>query len=352
MANDKVYYLAPDLGNSYTDVITPTGSLVTFPSLISPGRVRRYHYNFDAGNEKSSYMDNMLLTDSEGSFFVGHAAYDNADPSKIKLAHDQGQSLGLKEKLLKVAMGLSLPQSCQVKLVLGHPYSDADLAGDMAKMAMGRHEYTLNGLEYGIDVVEVDTISQPVAAFLGYVTGSDGKALPQYADLLSTPVVVIDIGGGTWDVCWIEKNGRTGRLEVKDHLSGSDRFGVWYALQIAQEEIYARYQIKKELVDLEYELDGTKTKINLDGKMVDVQQIKDNALAQAAADGITFTTNLHPALIRSKIGKVISTGGGSIKFKPYLLTHYDALFGDRYCFASKDLIARGQHSKAQRLWGR
>ncbi|MCK4260962.1 MAG: hypothetical protein KAX49_18440 [Halanaerobiales bacterium] len=305
---EKVHIFAPDLGNSYTDFVHPESlKVLSIPSLVAPARATRYSFKFnDLGKDnqgKSGRLKDLVLQTDEGTFFIGHTAFLKAGASKVKLSHDTEQSLFIKDKMLKTSMALSLPEVCQVKLLLGHPYSESHLAQRFVEMAMGEHCYKLNGKEYCHEVLEVETIAQPVAAFRGIVTDLNGKPKKEYASLFKVPVVVGDIGGGTFDICWIEINIVTGELEVIDHLSGSERLGVWYGLELISEEIFMRYGVKKPLVELEYELKGNKTEVNIDGKMVEIKSIKTAMYKQTADDILTYATNLWPESDKKRIGK-------------------------------------------------
>lgn len=81
-------------------------------------------------------------------------------------------------------MGLTLPPKCKVNLVLGHPYSDTSIVPAMVEMAKGMHEYALNRN--------------------GVLSPSVRGCCLVAADLLRRPVQVVDMDGGTLDVCWIE----------------------------------------------------------------------------------------------------------------------------------------------------
>lgn len=352
-----VHILAPDLGNSYTDFVNPKDlSLVSIPSLVAPARATRYSFSFNDLSEKKQgnplVLKNLILETDEGSFFIGHTAFLKAGTSKIKLSHDTEQSLFIKDKMLKVSMGLTLPEVCQVKLVIGHPYSEADLAGRFVQMALGGHAYKLNGKEFLHEVVEVVPMSQPVAAFRGIVTDLTGKPKKEYAPLFKVPVVVTDIGGGTIDVCWIERNPLDGKLELVDRFSGSKRLGVWYAMELIKEEIFLKYGVEKKLVELEYELKGNQAEINIEGKLVNIKEIKTAMYNQTADDILTFLTNLFQKSERLRVGKMFSTGGGTETFLDSLIPRYHSLFNNKVEIIPKDAIAKGQWSKAVSLWGK
>lgn len=348
---ENVYILAPDLGNSYTHFVNPkTLKVESFPSLVAPGRkIRDAEFFGDlVGYSSSKNIQEMVLKAEEGTFFIGHHAYLKSR-STVKLSLDTQQSMFVKDKLLKSTMAMTLPQKCQVKLVLGYPYSESEVTEEYINMAYGKHEYCFNGKEYCQEVIEVVTLAQPVAAFLGIVTDILGQPISEYAPYFNTPVVILDIGGGTADFCWIEKNPISGRLEVLDECSASEWLGVWYALGLIRDELEVRYGVQKRLVDLEYELKAKKTEVNINGKIIDISKIKNAMYEQAANDILTFGTNLW-GNNKSTIGIAFSAGGGSETFKDVLNPRYEKLFR-KHQFADKGSIAKGQWTKAVKLWG-
>ncbi len=348
---EKIHIFAPDLGNSYTHFVKPeTLEVVSIPSLIAPARKIRYTEEFGdlSSSEKGNEIQEMILQTDEGTFFVGHYAYLKSR-NGVKLSLDTQQSMFIKDKLLKTSMAMALPQRCQVKLVLGHPYSESSLAKEYERMALGAHEFGFNGKEYCHEVIEVITMAQPVAAFLGIVTDSFGRTLKEYIPYFNIPVVVIDIGGGTVDFCWIEKNPINGELEVVDEYSDSKWLGVWYSLGLIKEEIAVRYGVEKRIVDLEYELKGKKSLVNIKGEMVDISKLKKSMYEQTSVDILTLGINLWKDA-KGKIGIAFSAGGGSETFQEVLIPRYDRLF-TQYAFADKFAIARGQWTKAVKMWG-
>ncbi len=347
---EKTYIFAPDLGNSYTHFVNPqTLEVESIPSLIAPARKIKHTEDFGylVGGKENEIREMILQTDG-GTFFVGHYAYIKSR-NAVKLSLDTQQSMFIKDKLLKTSMALSLPQRCQINLVLGHPYSEAHLAEEYKEMALGIHQYVFNGREYCQEVTEVVTMSQPVAAFLGIVTDSTGKPIKEYAQYFKVPVVVIDIGGGTVDFCWIEKNPLSGKLEVVDEYSDSKWLGVWYGLSLIKDEIAVRYGVEKRIIDLEYELKGNKSEVNIVGEMVDVTNLKKAMYEQTANDILTLGINLWKDA-KGKIGIAFSAGGGSETFQDVLIPRYDKLF-TQYAFVDKFAIARGQWIKAVKRWG-
>ncbi len=347
----KPVVFAPDLGNSYTHFVNPqTFEVESLPSLVAPARKIRHTEDFGdlSGSGKDNEIKEMVLQTDEGTYFVGHYAYIQSRKS-VKLSLDTQQSMFIKDKLLKTSMAMVLPQRCQVKLVLGHPYSESDLAEEYQKMALGKHEYVFNGKEYCQEVVDVVTMSQPVAAFLGIVTDPKGQLIRTYTSYFDVPIIVMDIGGGTVDFCWLEKNPVTKKLEVVDEYSASKWLGVWYALGLIKEELALRYGVEKRIVDLEYELKGDKSEVNINGQMVDITKLKNAMYAQTANDILTFGTNLWQEQ-KGKIGLALSAGGGSETFQKALIPKYNQLF-KYYEFADMFVIAKGQWAKAVRLWG-
>ncbi len=183
-----------------------------------------------------------------------------------------------------------------------------------------------------ITISEVEVVPQPLGTYWSQSFISFGEPI----DRLKGRIGIIDVGFRTTDLAVIDEG------EFIPEKSRSVNIGLNTAYKEIGNIIFAKYGLERE----SYALDEAviKGKINVDGKEVDITELKSNAF-DALAKNIRIETSSFWAL--PEIDKLIISGGGGQALNSYLAPHYKqaSLISDPLTANS-----RGYLSWAKNLW--
>jgi len=203
----KISRLAPfvlDGGNAWVKYVTGECEGL-FPHAIAPIGKSQY----DSGLErfgKSRPMD-YLMVDGQ-HYAVGESAYQYETASRVKRAKYTRDYYGVLFAASIARAYASVPTELNgqyVRVMGSHASADYKFAGNVRDAVKGRWNFTCGQVKFNFEVTSVDTYEEPFGSYakLAFVRHGRGWKTPLHGE----SVGIIDAGGGTCGVLWIEADG-------------------------------------------------------------------------------------------------------------------------------------------------
>lgn len=222
-----------------------------FPSVV--GNAIKQKYKTDLNNNK--LIDNLEVTYNGKTYFVGKLAM--LQSSSIQTDYNENRLSESAQVLFATAIWLNNTKNC--RLISGLPVNYYSKYAETLKNAL-KKEYiiTINNETRKTNVNVVDIIPQPMAIFYDLILNDEGK-IEGYTELESngkkipmdrmqlalSKMGIVDIGGGTTDICVINK------MQFISTLSQSRAIANAKLLSRMAELYYDEYQVEKSINDIE-----------------------------------------------------------------------------------------------------
>ncbi len=331
--------IAVDAGFGRTKALS-TDRSISFPSLVANFREVR----FTTGMEGNGDPTSMLAIAHNGRrYFVGSAA---GRQGIAQNTIDRERAVSEEAKLLTLAaLSLLVEQTPeQVSLVAGLPVSHySNLKERYLSELKQTHYFDLLDLSgkliknHVINVHEVKVIPQPLGTLFNLLLDEAGEL--SRPELAGENVGIIDVGYYTADLA------RADSLEFIDRKSASYPLGLFNAFNELSEELDRTLDIEAPPEILEKVVSTGKIKVS--GKVVSIEQHKQQAFSRVAGQIISKVKTLWPD--RWQLDRVIVTGGGG----QLLFNYLNHAFDNQAELAPKPVFANvgGYLKLAARSWG-
>lgn len=176
----------------------------------------------------------MVISTADGDFYVGMKAHnfgrpiENLDFDRL-IGSPEMRALvyGAWTKYIQAHGNFNAPLSVMVGLPL-QTMGDAmkDYRKAMKAWLMGSHEWSADGVRYGLGVERVRLTSQPVGALFDAVMDDGAQVIPAVRSLLTDEVGVLSVGFNTLEFMVVEDQAATERF------TGGEKLGVRRLLEL------------------------------------------------------------------------------------------------------------------------
>lgn len=308
----------PGFGNIKIGEVQAGGGIATFslPSQVGIARERKEGLNL-AGMVKTTRRGrNPYQVEFEGTeWLVGPGVADYTRPIN-RLDFDRFTDspelrATLYAALYQIVNGgphrLAVAMALPVEVVQDKTEAEQVEKG-VKSWLLGRHVFTVNGVETALDIVTVRCkIAQPVASWFEWGLDTAGQWVRGEA-ALRAPTVIIDEGFNTLDVLVVEGG------KISDRFTSGDTLGMRRAAERLAETLVEKYGVKVELHAanelIQQVVNHQAAYTYVQGEAVEVTTQARQALHSLEADVTEFVGKAIGEVAPS--ARLLLTGGGAL----------------------------------------
>lgn len=303
------------------------GSIATFtlPSQVGIARARKDGLTL-SGVVRVRRGRNPYRVEFEGTeWLVGPNVADYTDPINQmdfdRFTDSPELRATLYAALYQIVNGgshrLALAMALPVEVVQDKTNAEQVEQG-LKNWLLGRHVFSVNGVETVLDVVNVRCkIPQPVATWFEWGMDHSGQ-WAKGDEALRAPVVVIDQGFNTLDVLVVEKG------KISDRYTRGRTLGMRRAAERLTGTLEKKYSVKVELYAanelVQNVVNSQAAYTYVQGQAIDVTAETRQALHSLETEVIDFVDKVMEAIGMST--RVLLTGGGALALAGRLTRKY------------------------------
>jgi len=218
--------------------------LVVVDSLIATGKakvVKKADGMF--GKSEKHNGDELVLNGKTLFVGAGTATATTVYQPIVQSRFHDGSLL----PLVLVALSKFNPEpNAQITLELSLPVSvmenDDQLETGIGGWLLGKHQYSVNGVDYSIDIINFDYDNQPLHAWVALTHNTEGRWVHPMSQ--EATFVVYDVGGGTFDFTTLTN------YEINPQLSGGGQYGFYEAAKTLKVRLKDDYNLTFKLYHL------------------------------------------------------------------------------------------------------
>lgn len=302
-----------DLGNT-TALLAVDGQYQQIPSLIGTGDLSALlATRGGAGSEGRLYEGEYALEYQGQTWYVGELAASQSADATTDRGNPTRQANGHALRLLLTLVGVLDPQitSVRLRLVTGLPIkqfkSSPQLRAQIAESLIGTHVYRLH------DCIGVREMQVTIEAV---IVGMEGAMVAQAFNTPGQPSGFIDIGGDSFDIGWIDANGRLVESRTDSLFdAGAERIAATLSRQFSRQHGRELTAAERAMVLEQYQA-GADTVIYQDGmRTITTDQVAE-AVRQVAERGDTFLQQKWGARPGSDGAQIRLLGGAARLWHP------------------------------------
>lgn len=321
-------------GGGESSPIEPTLTTYTLPSTIGIGSVDVGALNLAGvvrAGRRGPRPHHIVLDGAAETFgaeyLVGHGVAQHARPiERMDFARfTEGPEL---RALFYAALYQVLDGGHhQVVLAIGLPVEilqDKALATqterDMARWLVGRHQFTLDGVDAHFEVTGLRAkVAQPIATWFDWGLDLNGQWIRGPA-AAKAPCLIVDQGFNTLDLLVVEGG------QISTRYTSGDTLGMRRAAEIAARNVQHRHGVELSLHEaddlVQAVVQGRRRAANIyvQGRLTDVSGDVRQAVNAIGADVVSF---VERSVGKGKKFRILLTGGGALALAPRLLRQYD-----------------------------